>query len=46
MDGSYRQRFGVSFNIMAVCAMFEPIMPAAPTIVSFSLVKNSIISVF
>ena len=26
----------------AVCAMFEPIMPAAPTMVSFSFVMNSI----
>jgi hypothetical protein len=27
---------------MAVCAILEPIIPAAPTIVSFSLVKNFI----
>ena len=31
-NGSYRQIFGVSFIIMAVCAMLEPIIPAAPTI--------------
>ena len=28
---------------IAVCAMFEPIMPAAPTIVNLSFVRNSII---
>lgn len=33
---------GVSFNIMAVCAIFDPIIPAAPTMTSFSFVKNSI----
>ena len=37
--------FGVNFNMAAVCAMLEPIMPAAPTMVNFSLVKNAITAV-
>ena len=32
----------VTSLISAVWAMFEPIMPAAPTIVSLSFVRNSI----
>ncbi len=42
-NGSYRQILGVNFIIKAVWAMFDPIMPAAPTIVSFSLVRKFII---
>ena len=32
--------------MIAVCAMLEPIIPAAPTMVSFSFVINSIIILF
>ena len=38
--------FGVRRIISAVCAMFEPIMPAAPTMVSFSFVTKSIVLLF
>ena len=44
--GSYRQMFGVRRIMMAVWAMLEPIIPAAPTIVNFSFVRNSIILLF
>lgn len=37
---------GVRRIISAVWAMFEPIMPAAPTIVSLSFVRNSITEIF
>ena len=33
-------------DAQAVCAMFEPIMPAAPTMVSFSFVTKSIVLLF
>ena len=42
---SYRQRLEVRPIIWAVCAMFEPIMPAAPTIVNFSFVRKAIATI-
>ena len=40
---AYRQILGVSPRRAAVWTMLEPIMPAAPTIRSFSSVKNFMI---
>ena len=40
---SYKHKFEVKPIIRAVCAMFEPIIPAAPTITNLSFVKNSIL---
>ena len=43
---SYRQMLGVRPSVSAVWTMFEPIMPPAPTMTSFSFVKYFIINIF